>query len=157
TAKENGISHFLEHLLLKGTQKYPNTMAITELVDGSGGEMNANTGKEHAHYFIKAHHSSFVTMQYMLTDMIQNLLLNKIELARKKGVIVEEINMYRDTPRINVGSILEEIMWQGDPLGRDIAGTPEVVKKFNTKMFQSYMTRHYQPGNMLLGISGKYD
>ncbi len=157
TAKENGISHFLEHFLFKGTQKYPNTMAITELVDGIGGEMNANTGKEHTQYFIKAHHSYLATIFEVLTDMIQNPLLDKVELEREKGVIVEEINMYRDTPRINVGNILEEIMWQGDPLGRDIAGTPEVVKKFNTKMFQSYMTRHYQPGNMLLGISGKYD
>lgn len=157
TAKENGISHFLEHFLFKGTHKYPNTMAITELIDGIGGEMNANTGKEHTQYFIKGRHTHLPVIFEVLTDMLQNPLLDKVELEREKGVIVEEINMYRDTPRINVGNILEETMWQGDPLGRDIAGTPEVVKKFNTKMFQSYMERNYQPGNMLLGISGKYD
>ncbi len=157
TAKENGISHFLEHFLFKGTQKYPNTMAITELIDGIGGEMNANTGKEHTQYYIKARHVHLPVIFEVLTDMIQNPLLDKEELEREKGVIVEEINMYRDTPRINVGNVLEEIMWQGDPLGRDIAGTPEVVKKFTRQMFQSYMERNYQPGNIILGISGKYD
>lgn len=157
TAKENGISHFLEHFLFKGTEKYPNTMAITELIDGIGGEMNANTGKEHTQYYIKARHVHLQAIFEVLTDMIQNPLLDKEELEREKGVIVEEINMYRDTPRINVGNVLEEIMWQGDPLGRDIAGTPEVVKKFTPQMFQSYMQRNYQPGNIILGISGKYD
>lgn len=157
TAKENGISHFLEHFLFKGTDKYPNTMAITQLIDGIGGEMNANTGKEHTQYFIKAHHSYLSTIFEVLTDMLQNPLLDKEELEREKGVIVEEINMYRDTPRINVGNILEEVMWQGDPLGRDIAGTPEVVTKFTPKMFQSYMSRHYQTSNMILGVSGKYN
>jgi predicted Zn-dependent peptidase len=157
TAKENGISHFLEHFLFKGTQKFPNTMAITELIDGIGGEMNANTGKEHTQYYIKGRHTHLQIIFEVLTDMIQNPLLDKVELEREKGVIVEEINMYRDNPRINVGNVLEEIMWKGDPLGRDIAGTPEVVKKFNTRMFQKYMEANYQPGNMLLGISGKYD
>lgn len=157
TAKENGISHFLEHFLFKGTKKFPSAMAITELIDGIGGEMNANTGKEHTQYFIKGHHSHLALIFEVLTDMIQNPLMDKGELEREKGVIVEEINMYRDTPRAQVGNILEEIMWQGDPLGRDIAGTPEVVRKFTTQMFQSYMDRHYQTGNMLLGVSGKYD
>lgn len=157
TNKENGISHFLEHFLFKGTKKFPSAMAITELIDGIGGEMNANTGKEHTQYFIKGHHSHLSLIFEVLTDMIQNPLMDKAELEREKGVIVEEINMYRDTPRANVGNILEEIMWERDPLGRDIAGTPEIVKKFNRKMFQSYMERYYQSGNMLLGISGKYD
>lgn len=157
TAKENGISHFLEHFLFKGTTKYPTSMAITELIDGIGGEMNANTGKEHTQYFIKGRHTNLELIFEVLADMLINPLLDKEELEREKGVIVEEINMYRDTPRINVGNILEEVMWQGDPLGRDIAGTPEVVKKFTQKMFVSYMERNYQPGNMLLGISGKYD
>ncbi len=157
TAKENGISHFLEHFLFKGTPKFPTSMAITEMIDGIGGEMNANTGKEHTQFYIKSRHTHLPVIFEVLTDMIQNPLLDKDELEREKGVIVEEINMYRDNPRINVGNILEEVMWQGDPLGRDIAGTPEVVTKFNRKMFQSYMERNYQPGNILLGISGKYD
>lgn len=157
TKKENGISHFLEHFLFKGTKKFPTAMAITELIDGIGGEMNANTGKEHTQFYIKGHHSHLSLIFEVLTDMIQNPLMNKVELEKEKGVIVEEINMYRDNPRATVGNILEEIMWEGDPLARDIAGTPEIVKKFTRQMFLSYMERHYQMGNMLLGISGKYD
>lgn len=157
TAKENGISHFLEHFLFKGTKKYPSAMAITELVDGIGGEMNANTGKEHTQYFIKAHHSRLEMIFDILTDMIQNPLLDKPELEREKGVIVEEINMYKDSPRAVVGNLLEEIMWPKQALGRDIAGAPETVTKFTQAMFRSYLERHYQTGNIILGISGKYD
>lgn len=157
TAKENGISHFLEHFLFKGTKNYPSAMAITEIVDGFGGEMNANTGKEHTQYFIKAHHSKLEQVFKILTDMLQQPLLDKEEMEREKGVIVEEINMYRDMPMRNIGNILEQVMWEKDPLGRDIAGTPEVVTKFTQKMFQSYMDRHYQTKNMILGVAGKYD
>lgn len=157
TAKENGISHFLEHFLFKGTKKYPSAMSITELVDGIGGEMNANTGKEHTQYFIKAHHSRLEMIFDILTDMIQNPLLDKPELEREKGVIVEEINMYQDNPRAVVGNLLEEIMWPNQALGRDIAGAPETVTKFTQAMFRSYLERHYQTGNIILGISGKYD
>ncbi|HMQ01785.1 MAG TPA: pitrilysin family protein [Candidatus Doudnabacteria bacterium] len=157
TPKENGISHFLEHFLFKGTKKYPSAMSITELVDGIGGEMNANTGKEHTQYFIKAHHSRLEMIFEILTDMIQNPLLDKPELEREKGVIVEEINMYQDSPRAVVGNLLEEIMWPRQALGRDIAGRPETVTKFTQGMFRSYLERHYQTGNIILGISGKYD
>lgn len=157
TSKENGISHFLEHFLFKGTHKYPTNMAITELIDGIGGEMNANTGKEHTQFYIKSRHTHLPLIFEVLTDMLQHPLLDKAELEREKGVIVEEINMYRDNPRFQVSTLLEQTMWPKDALGRDIAGTPEIVKKFNTKMFESYMARNYQPGNMLLGVSGKYD
>lgn len=157
TPKENGISHFLEHFLFKGTKKYPSAMAITELVDGIGGEMNANTGKEHTQYFIKAHHSRLEMIFQILTDMIQNPLLDKPEMEREKGVIVEEINMYKDSPRAVVSNLLEETMWPKQALGRDIAGSPETVTKFTQAMFRSYLERHYQTGNMLVGISGKYD
>lgn len=157
TAKENGISHFLEHFLFKGSQKYPSPMAITELIDGFGGEMNASTGKEATQFYIKTRYVHLPIIFEVLTDMLQHPLLDKEELEREKGVIVEEINMYRDTPRINVGNILEEVMWPKEALGRDTAGKPEVVKKFTRQMFISYMARNYQPGNMLVGISGKYD
>lgn len=157
TPKENGISHFLEHFLFKGTKKFPSAMAITEIVDGFGGEMNANTGKEHTQYFIKAHHSRLEQILEILTDMIQNPLLDKPEMEREKGVIVEEINMYKDSPRSIVGNLLEETMWPNQPLGRDIAGQVGTVTKFNQAMFRSYLDRHYQTGNMIIGISGKYD
>lgn len=157
TPKENGISHFLEHFLFKGTEKYPSAMSITELVDGIGGEMNANTGKEHTQYYIKAHHSNLKLIFEVLTDMIQRPLLDEAELEKEKGVIVEELNMYRDIPMAELENLLEAEMWPKHPLGQPIVGKKETVTKFNRAMFRSYLDRHYQPGNMILGVSGKYD
>lgn len=157
TEKENGISHFLEHFLFKGTKKYPSAMAISSLVDSIGGEMNANTGKEHTQYYIKAASKFLPVIFEMLTDMMQNPLLDAEELEREKGVIVEEINMYKDMPMAEIDNILEATMWPGTALGRDIAGTKETVTKFTREMFQSYISWHYQTPNMILGISGKYD
>jgi predicted Zn-dependent peptidase len=157
SAKENGISHFLEHFLFKGTKKYPSALAISSLIDSIGGEMNANTGKEHTQFYIKAASHHLPLIFEVLTDMIQNPLFNEQELEREKGVIVEEINMYKDTPMYEIENILERAMWPKDALGRDIAGTKDTVTKFNREMFVSYINRHYQMPNMILGISGKYD
>ncbi len=157
TPKESGISHFLEHFLFKGTQKYPSALDISTMVDSIGGEMNANTGKEHTQYYIKAASKYMPMIFEVLTDMVQCPLLDAVELEKEKGVIVEEINMYKDMPMAEIDNILEGIMWPHDPLGRDIAGTKETVTKFTRQMFMTYILRHYQPGNMILGISGKYD
>lgn len=157
TEKENGISHFLEHFLFKGTKKYPSALAISSLIDSIGGEMNANTGKEHTQYYIKAASKHLPLIFEVLTDMIQNPLLDPVELEREKGVIVEEINMYKDTPMYEIENVLEQQMWPRDALGRDIAGTKETVTKFTAQMFRDYINRHYQTSNMILGVSGKYD
>ncbi len=155
-AKENGISHFLEHFLFKGSKKYPSALAISSLIDAIGGEMNANTGKEHTQFYIKTASKHLPLIFEVLTDMLKNPLFDPLELEKEKGVIVEEINMYKDTPMYEIENILEKEMWPKDPLGRSIAGTKETVKKFDQKMFQRYIGAHYQPSNIILGISGKY-
>ncbi len=157
SAKESGISHFLEHFLFKGTKKYPSALAISSLIDSIGGEMNANTGKEHTQYYIKTASQHLELIFEVLTDMIQNPLLDEKEMEREKGVIIEEINMYKDTPMYEIENVLEQTMWPGTPLGRDIAGTKETVMKFNRQMFADYINRHYQTPNMILGVSGKYN
>src|SRR3989338_5222360 len=105
TPKESGISHFLEHFLFKGTNKYPSALAISSLIDSIGGEMNANTGKEHTQYYIKAASKHLELIFEVLTDMIQNPLLDPEELEKEKGVIVEEINMYKDTPMYEIENV----------------------------------------------------
>ncbi len=157
TAKENGISHFLEHFLFKGSKKHPSALAISSLIDSIGGEMNANTGKEHTQFYIKAASQHLTLIFEVLTDMIQNPLLDSAELEREKGVIVEEINMYKDAPMYEIENILENTMWPKDVLGRDIAGTKDTVTKFDRLMFADYINRHYQTPNMILGVSGKYE
>lgn len=155
--KENGIAHFLEHFLFKGTEHYPSALAISELVDSIGGEMNANTGKEHTQYYIKAKSSYLPLIFEVLTDMLQAPLLDPVELEKEKGVIVEEINMYKDTPMYEIENILERIMWPDTALGRDIAGSKGTVTAFTREMFQSYLEKHYQTANMILGVSGKFN
>lgn len=157
TAKENGISHFLEHFLFKGTQKYPSALAISSLIDSIGGEMNANTGKEHTQFYIKAASKHLELIFEVLTDMIQYPLFDASELEREKGVIVQEINMYKDAPMYEIENLLEREMWPGQALGRDIAGGKETVTKFTRQMFLDYISRHYQTTNMILGVSGKYN
>ena len=157
TLKENGISHFLEHFLFKGSKKYPSAMAISSLIDSIGGEMNANTGKEHTQFYIKAASQHLPLIFEVLTDMIQNPLLDSEELEKEKDVIVEEINMYKDMPMAEIENVLESTMWPKDALGRDIAGTKETVTKFTREMFADYIGRHYRTPNMILGVSGKYD
>jgi predicted Zn-dependent peptidase len=156
-ARENGISHFLEHFLFKGTEKYPSAMAITELIDSIGAEMNANTGKEHTQYYIKAQSSHLDLIFEVLTEMLQRPILDNSELQKEKGVIVEELNMYRDVPMAEIENVLENTMWPGQSLGRNIVGSEKTVRSFTPAMFRSYMKRNYQPGNMILGISGKFD
>jgi predicted Zn-dependent peptidase len=156
TDKEAGISHFLEHFLFKGTKKYPTALAINEIVDGIGGDMNAFTSKESTQYYIKAHSKHLPLIFDIVTDMVQEPLFNAEELEKEKGVIVEEMNMYKDMPQAVAENALDNLMWPKDALGRDIIGLKETVTSFTPSMFKTYMARHYQPGNIIIGVSGKF-
>jgi len=152
----NGISHFLEHLHFKGTKKYPNAKKLSETVDSIGGEFNANTGKEHTQYFIRAAYEHLPLVFGVLTDMLQNPLFDEKEMEREKGVIIEEINMYKDNPQIHVESLFEETLWGDQPLGLDIAGTAEVIRSIRRQDILNYRSSFYQPSNMIIAISGNF-
>lgn len=154
--KEAGISHFLEHFLFKGTKKYPTALAINEIVDGIGGDMNAFTSKESTQYYIKSHSKYLALIFDIISDMVQEPLFDAGELEKEKGVIVEEMNMYKDMPQAVAENALDTLMWPKHALGRDIIGSKETVTSFTPDMFRDYMKRHYQPGNMLIGVSGKF-
>ncbi len=153
----NGLSHFLEHLHFKGTKKYSTAKKLSETIDSIGGEFNANTGKEHTQYFIRAAYEHLPLVFDVLTDMLQNPLFDEKEMEREKGVIIEEINMYKDNPQIHVESLFEETLWKDQPLGRDIAGTAEVIRSITKADILDYRKRYYQPSNMIVAISGKFD
>lgn len=154
--KEAGISHFLEHFLFKGTKKYPTALAINEIVDGIGGDMNAFTSKESTQYYIKSHSKYLSLIFDIISDMVQEPLFDAGELEKEKGVIVEEMNMYKDMPQAVAENALDTIMWPKHALGRDIIGSKDTVTSFTPDMFRDYMKRHYQAGNMLIGVSGKF-
>lgn len=154
--KFNGISHFLEHLHFKGSKKYPTAKKLSEVIDAIGGEFNANTGKEHTQYYIRAAYEHLPLVFDVLTDMVQNPLFDEKELNREKGVIIEEINMYKDYPNVTVESLFEELMWPGCALGRDIIGTPEIIKSITKQDILNYRKSWYQPGNMIIALAGNF-
>ena len=148
----NGISHFLEHLFFKGSSKYPTAQDLSHALDAIGAEYNANTGKEHTQYYIKAAKKHLPFIFDVLTDMLQRPAFAEAEIEREKGVIIEEINMYEDTPMRHVEDVLEEVMWPDQPLGRNIAGTKDVIRKIKRRDFLDYVSAYYQPQNMILAV-----
>src|SRR5258708_10267954 len=102
-----GLSHFLEHIVFKGSKKRPSARAISEAVDGIGGEFNAGTSKEWTNFYIKASKNNLETAFDVLSDMILNPLIPKDEIEREKGVILEEKAMYEDTPMMNINDVFE--------------------------------------------------
>ncbi len=153
-AKNNGIAHFFEHMAFKGSKKYPNSFDISSTIEGIGGVFNAFTAKDHTGYWVKAPGSHFETVIDVLSDMILHSLLVPEEIEREKGVIIEEINMYEDMPSRKVSDIFDEVIFKGNPLAWDIAGTRETVSSFDKKTFTSYINTYYHPQNAVVVIAG---
>ena len=150
----NGIAHFFEHMAFKGSQKYPNSFVISSTIEGLGGVFNAFTGKDHTGYWVKATPERFETSIDVIADMVQRPLLLDEEINREKGVITEEINLYEDTPYRKVGELFESLLYQGNSLGYDIAGTKDGIIKFNRQTFIEYINHLYHPNNAVLVVAG---
>lgn len=152
--KNNGIAHFFEHILFKGSKKYPSSFAIASLLEGMGAVNNAFTAKDYTGYWVKGTVGHFDRTADILADMIMHPLLKPEEIEREKGVIVEEINMYEDSPGRKVGDLFENLLYAGNSLGSDTTGTKETVTNFTRKTFLDYMHRLYKPENAVLVIAG---
>lgn len=152
--KINGISHFLEHMAFKGTERRPSALAIASVIDGIGGEFNAFTSKDHTGYYIKAAKKHLPLLVDVLSDMLLHSKFDEKEIEKEKGVIIEEINMYEDTPMRHVGDIYENLLYGDTKLGRDIAGRKEVIKLVKREDFIGYMDRFYGPANTIITIAG---
>jgi len=154
TRLNNGISHFLEHMAFKGTVKRPTAMDITSLIDGMGGEFNASTGKEVTAYYIKSAADKVEISLDVLSDMLQNSKLDLAEIEKEKGVIVGEIDMNEDSPMRDIGDVYERLIYGDTPLGWNIAGPKDVVKKITRDDFLSYIKSLYSPHNMTIVMAG---
>ena len=152
-----GMSHFLEHLLFKGTKKYPTAQILSSKVEAIGADYNAATSKEYTVYYIKAASKHLPLIFDVLSEMLQQPLLDKAEIEREKGVIIEEMNMYRDTPMRYLGDILEEHMWSGSDIGEMIIGDEKTVESTSREDLTRYIASNYVNENLILAISGKYD
>lgn len=155
TRKINGISHFLEHMFFKGSIKYPTAEKIATLVDGIGAINNAATDKEVTFYWIKSAAKHIGLSLDLLSSMVKESLLNQEEIEREKGVIVEELRMYRDSPSKYVWELYERLQYGDQPLGWDIGGEEKIITSLNREDFVSYMDSLYSPENMALVLVGK--
>lgn len=154
TKKNNGISHFLEHMAFKGTKKRPSAMAISSIVDGIGGEFNAFTGKESTGYYIKSAAANLTLSMDVLSDMLQNSLLDAAEIEKEKGVVSEELNLYEDTPTRKIGDIYERLLYGDTPMGWDIGGEKKFIQSIKRADFVSYMNSLYSADNMTVVVVG---
>lgn len=152
--KNNGIAHFLEHMFYKGSKKYPNPKIISQIIEGMGGHWNAFTSKDYTGYYIKAATDHFPKIIDILSDILLNSLFDNKEIEKEKGVIVEEINMYEDTPQRRIGEIFEGLVYKDSPLGFDIAGNKKTVTSFDRNTFLNYMNSLYHPNNAVLVVAG---
>jgi predicted Zn-dependent peptidase len=150
----NGIAHFAEHMFFKGTERRPTARDIAGEIDAIGGEFNAFTGKEYTGYYVKCAAEHRDTALDVLVDMLRNSRFDPEEIEREKGVIIEEMNMYIDTPRDYVDSVYDELLYGDQPLGWDIIGTKETVKAADRDTFLEYLDRWYRAPRMVAGVGG---
>ena len=155
TRETNGIAHFAEHMFFKGTERRPTARDIAGEVDAIGGEFNAFTGKESTAYYVKCAAEYRDTALDVLVDMVRNSKFDSAEIEREKGVIVEEMNMYFDTPRDFISSVFDEVMYDDQPLGWDVIGRKETVRGATRETFMGYLERWYRPERIVVGIGGK--
>src|SRR6266516_4757146 len=155
TPETNGIAHFSEHMFFKGTERRPSAREIAGEIDAIGGEFNAFTGKEYTAYYVKCAAEHRDIALDVLVDMLRNSRFDPEEIDREKGVIVEELNMYFDTPRDFIGGVYEELLYGDQPLGWDIIGKKETVRGATRETFTSYLDRWYKPKRMVLGVGGR--
>ena len=155
TVKQAGISHILEHMVFKGTKKYPTPMSIAEAVDSIGAEQNAFTSKEYTGYYITSAAKHLGLTLDIQAEMLTAPTLPQFNLNREREVIVEEINMYEDQPMAMASEHFENLMYGGSSMGRMIIGTKESVRATTSLDLREYMQRWYRGGNMLVVVAGK--
>jgi predicted Zn-dependent peptidase len=153
----HGVSHFIEHLMFKGTQKRPTTLDISKELDGIGAEFNAYTGKDLTGYYIKADAEKGDLACDILADMLNNSLFAEQEIAREKGVIIEEIKMYEDQPMFYAEMLFEKLVFRGNNLGEDIAGTEKSIQQMTRQNILDYFNSFYEPQNGVITVAGKID
>ncbi len=157
TEREAGLSHFLEHMMFKGTKNRPDTLSITSELDAIGGEYNAFTGKDRTGYYAKVNSKHIDTAIDVISDIYLNSTLDQKEIKKEKGTILQEINMYEDTPLRNINDIFENLIFSGNSLGREEIGYKKTVSSFFRKSFVSYMSRFYTGQNTVVCVAGKFD
>ena len=150
----NGVSHYIEHLMFKGTSKRKNTLTLTREIDRLGAEYNAFTDKESTGYYIKADATNAKIIVDILADMLFNSLFDPKEMEREKGVICEELKMYQDNPMMNIDTVFEKLLFSGSPLAWYIGGTPTLVQSYQRAEVLAFRDKYYDPSAMTIVFAG---
>ncbi len=152
-AHEWGISHFIEHMMFKGTEQYT-ARDIAEIMDSRGGYLNAFTGKEQTCYYFKVLDEHYQTASELLVSMLRNSLFSPVDIAKEKNVVLEELSMYEDSPEELVHDLFFDVLWPEVPLGRSIIGSDVTIAGFTPELIRSYMARHYTADRLVIASAG---
>ncbi|MFA6693663.1 MAG: pitrilysin family protein, partial [Bacillota bacterium] len=153
---ERGVSHFIEHMLFKGTKRH-SAKEIAEIVDASGSRMNAYTSKEYTCFYVKALDEHLELSINILAEMLTESTFAKEMIDRERQVILEEIRMYQDSPEDMVHDLFAKSVLEDHPLGQSIVGLEETVAAFDQELILDYVNRMYVPNNMVFVVVGNVD
>ena len=154
TDAQAGISHFIEHLCFRGTPKRATAKQISVAIEGVGGILNGGTDKELTIYWSKVVQPHFPLALDVLVDILLHSKFDPVDIERERQVIIEEINMSKDSPSQQVNMLIDGLLWPGHPLGRDVAGSKESVAAITRDMMFDYLESQYLPGNTVVSIAG---
>jgi predicted Zn-dependent peptidase len=149
-----GVSHYLEHMLFKGTERRPTAQEISETLEGIGGVANAATDKELTVYWAKVPDQHFELAFDVLADCLRHSLFDPTEVEKERSVILEELAMIEDSPGDLVGVMIDEVMWPNQPLGRDVGGSKETVGAITRTQMLDYLASQYGPTNTVVSVAG---
>ena len=155
--EQSGVSHFIEHMVFKGTAKRPTARDIAVAIEGIGGFFNASTGREASTYWAKVAQPHLDIAIDVLVDMLRHAKFEPEEIDRERRVIIEEINLTLDTPDSLVYLLINELVWPNHPLGRYIAGTKESLSSLDREDLLIYLKRHYRPNNTVVSVAGNVE
>ncbi|MBI2859122.1 MAG: insulinase family protein [Chloroflexi bacterium] len=149
-----GVSHFVEHLCFKGTERWPSAQLVSEAIEGVGGILNGGTDKEITVYWCKVAQTHFQLALDLLTDLVRSPKMDPADTDRERSIIIEELHMCLDSPQSRVDQIADELLWPGQHLGRDIAGSEETVGGMAHESIREYFSQRYLPNNAVVSIAG---
>jgi len=152
-----GVSHFLEHMIFKGTTKRPSAQLISDTIERLGGRINASTSREITTYYTKVPSRQLDVGLDLIADMLRDPLLDETETVRERGVIVEELAQGEDVPAVVGAHLLQRTVWGDHPLGRPIIGSRETVSAVTSGALRAYMAAHYAPARIVLSVAGNID
>lgn len=149
-----GIAHFFEHMVFKGTARYPDAQALAAVVDGVGADFNAFTSKDYTGYYVRAAAEHVGLALDVVSDMLLTPKLDQADIDREKGVIIEELNMYVDSPQRHIDNVFDQLMFSDPGLSHDIVGTKQTVQSFTSDDFRRFLHQWYGLSNLVLVVAG---